>query len=549
MPSTNPSNGGVPAQPERTRWQKLRLVIKVVELRLRFILLMAATGMVFAYWDTIWNYYDKWTRPEAVQVAASSDTEFYCPMHPSVVRDEPGLCPICGMPLSKRKKGEPVVLPEGVTARVQLAPFRVAQAGIRTVEVSYEPLRETLTTVGYVEHDERRVAHIASKIKGKSRVEKLYVNYNGMTVEEGQPLAEIYGPELFQAERELILANQRSIATRGRATSGERSDLVELASQKLKLWGITQDQIDEILRTGRADVAVPILSPIGGGHVIDKRVVEGQYVEEGDPLFVVADLHKVWIRAKVFEDQIPLIHVGQEVEATVDALPGEVFRGTVAFIYPHLDPATRTIDVRFDMPNHQHRLRPGMFASVTLKTPVAETPLFASRRAGATSDPANRTPEEQKLCPVTGLKLGAMGKPIPVVLTTEKEEEKVWTCCPACPPKLEAKPAVYLARLESAPRNEVLTVPESAVIDTGTQTVVYVETEPGVYEGREVVLGPRSGERYPVLEGLIPGEQVAAAGAFLIDAETRLNPAAGSIYTRGSKTARTASAASKSHAH
>src|SRR3954452_2827962 len=159
----------LPAEPVEvplTRWQKFRMVVKVVELRLRFIALMAATGLVFAYWDTLWNYYEKWTRAPGEHVAAASDVEFYCPMHPSVVQDQPGNCPICGMPLSKRTKGESAPLGEGGTARVQLAPFRVAQAGIRTAEVGFAPLTEEITTVGTVEFDERRLARIASKTRG-----------------------------------------------------------------------------------------------------------------------------------------------------------------------------------------------------------------------------------------------------------------------------------------------------------------------------------------------------------------------------------------------
>src|SRR5258708_4076675 len=137
-----------------TRWQKFRLVVKVVELRLRFIALMAGTALVFAYWDEIGNRFDKWMRPDSHQHAVASGIEYYCPMHPQVVQDAQGTCPICGMPLAKRKKGEKATLPAGVTARVELAPFRVAQAGIKTAEVQYAPLTQTLTTVGYVAFDE-----------------------------------------------------------------------------------------------------------------------------------------------------------------------------------------------------------------------------------------------------------------------------------------------------------------------------------------------------------------------------------------------------------
>jgi Cu(I)/Ag(I) efflux system membrane fusion protein len=138
------------------------------------------------------------------------------------------------------------------------------------------------------------------------------------------------------------------------------------------------------------------------------------------------------------------------------------------------------------------------------------------------------TADEQQICPVTNAKLGSMGDPISV----EAAGQRVWTCCKACPPKLKAQPAKYLARLAPPPLDQVLSVPESAVIDTGVRKVVYIESEPGVFEGREVVLGPRIGNRFPVMEGLAPGEKVAAAGAFLIDAESRINPGA-AVVTPG----------------
>lgn len=545
-----------------TRWQKVRLVVKVVELRLRFIALMAATALVFAYWDELANRYDKWMRPASGPSSSSASSvaaglEYYCPMHPQVVQEAPGSCPICGMPLARRKKGEKAPLPAGVTARVELGPERVAQAGIRTEPVAYSPLVRTVTTVGLVAFDERRLANIVAKVPGKTRVEKLHVNYTGQDVAVGQTLAELYSPELAQAVQELLSASRRAESAPAsrpqsavaRALEADRRALVQASVEKLRRWGITQAQVDEILRSGKTDVTIPILSPIRG-HVFRKNVVEGQEVGEGYAMFEVADLDTVWVQAQVYEHELGLVEPGQPVEAHVEAFPGRTFPGRVEFIQPHLDPATRTVEVRFALENADHRLRPGMFATVELKTPVAHLPEFqaqAHSRAGAGSGRVQQTAHEQEKCPVTKLKLGSMGAPVPV----EIEGRKVWTCCPACTPKLKARPAVYLARLAPAtppPSNEVLSVPESAVIDTGRKTVVYVESEPGVFEGRAVVLGPRTGDRFPVLEGLAPGERVASGGAFLIDAESRINPGTSAVAA-AVEPAPTPPAAAHAHQH
>ncbi len=533
LPRPSEAPAPEPVQPAEplTRWQKFRMVVKVVELRLRFIALMAATGLVFAYWDTLWNHYEKWTRPPGETHAAASDTEYFCPMHPTVIQAEPGSCPICGMPLSKRKKGEAETLPAGVLSRIALAPYRVAQAGVRISEVGYVPLAETVTTVGSIEVDERQLKRISSKTKGMSRVEKLFVNFTGTRVKAGEPLAEVYSPDLYQVIQELLLAQRsnrdrpRAQTALGRSLMGDADGLLGLSREKLRLWGISPEQTDAILRAGKADFKLPILSPIGG-VVIRKNVVEGEYVTEGQALFEVADLAHVWVKAQIYENQFSLVRVGQAVEATVEAYPGEVFSGKVAFIDPVLNPQTRTVTVRYDLENVDLRLRPGMFATVTLKTPVADTPAFraklASRPSPGSTRKASLTVEEQKLCLVTNAKLGSMGEPVPI----EVQGQKLWMCCDGCESKLKGEPAKYLARLAPAPKDTVLTVPESAVIDTGTRKVVYVEAEPGVFEGREVVLGPISGDRYPVLDGLSPGEAVATQGSFLIDAENRLNPKA-----------------------
>jgi Cu(I)/Ag(I) efflux system membrane fusion protein len=514
------------------RWQKLRLVVKVIELRLRFTALMAITALVFAYWDTIANRYEKWMRPDGLSHVAAPGFEFYCPMHPHVVQNDAGNCPICGMTLAKRVWSEQPDLPAGVTARVVLAAPRVQQAGIETALVGYAPLNQVVTTVGYVAFDERRMANVVSKVPGKSRVEKLYVNVTGQNVVTGQPLAELYSPELAQAIEELLTASrsaQTSLQPQtdfARSLLGDRQAMVRASAEKLKRWGITPAQVDEIMAKGQSGSTFPILSP-KSGHVYKKNVVEGQEVSEGFPMFEVIDLDTVWVQAQVYEQQLGQIHEGQAAVATVDAFPGERFSGELEFMQPHLDAATRTVEVRYALKNPGHRLRPGMFATVTLSAPVASTPDFRAQTKGpavaAQGVPlrhAALTASEQKNCPVTEAKLGSMGEPIAV----EIKAQTIWTCCAACPPKLKAEPEKYLVRLEPAPQGQVLSIPESAVIDTGTRKVVYVETGPGIYEGREVVLGRRSGDRFPVLEGLAPGETVAAAGAFLIDAESRLNP-------------------------
>jgi Cu(I)/Ag(I) efflux system membrane fusion protein len=347
---------------------------------------------------------------------------------------------------------------------------------------------------------------------------------------------------LLQAVRELLVASrneesaQRTRSAQVGESPGEHRDLLRLPIAKLLSWGITQSQIDEILRRGQTESRLPLLSPIRG-RVTRLNVQQGQYVTDGEVILEVSDLSRVWVQAQVFEDQLPLVREGEAVEATSFLYPGEVFRGKVAFFPPRIDPLTRTTDVRFELDNVRQQLVPGMIARVTLTIKVSELPAFRARRAearargGADLPLIEPTVEEQKTCPVTGLKLGSMGAPIAV----EVHGRKIWTCCKACTTKLIAHSSEYPARPAAPPDALVLAVPELSVIDTGERKVVYVETEPGLFDCREVVLGPLSGNLYAVLDGLAPGEKVATAGAFLIDAETRLNPAAGAAYFGGSE--------------
>jgi YHS domain-containing protein len=243
----------------------------------------------------------------------------------------------------------------------------------------------------------------------------------------------------------------------------------------------------------------------------------------------------------------------------VDAFPGRVFEGRIILVHPHVETATRTIRVRCEIANPNHELRPGMFATHRFKTRIQELEPFRSELVAeksatawarelatkvsasgndsdgdANGDSSHALSQEdldsliaaQQICPVTGQKLGSMGTPVQVV----HDGQLVLLCCKACPEKFNARPDYYLARLRKVTDDGVLAVPEQAVIDTGSQKLVYVEREPGVFEGVGVTIGPRSGNYYSVIDGLRAGDRVAAAGAFLVDAETRLNPAASAEF-------------------
>lgn len=482
--------GGLRAPPHLKGWRKawwwFDFIILVKLARLRFVAVLIAIGAGITQWDTLVAHYEKWTRPADATTQVAGDVEWFCPMHPAVVRDNSKeKCPVCFMPLSKRKKGEATdaALPAGVVSRVQLSPYRIVLAGVNTWPVDYVLLTKQITAVGYVDFNERGFKSVSARVKG--RIDSLLAAETGKLVKEGDELASIYSPELNVSMQTLLDASKRN-----------NVDLMKSSRNRLQLLGISDDQIDRIVKTGEANTHLRIRSPIAG-HIVKKYVREGQYVEEGMPLYDVADLETVWIQAQVYEDDFRFLpaeqhgDVGSErllVTAITRAFPDEPFHGFLSFIYPHVDQETRTVTVRFEIANPGHRLRPGTTAEVLIDVPPARVAAIA--RAVA--------PEEK----------GREG---------EGENE----------------------RHERLQHGEVLAVPEGSVIDTGRQKIVYRQTLPSEFEGVLVQLGPRmlgpNGVTfYPVLSGLEPGERIVTNGSFLVDAETRLNPAAGSIYIGGS---------------
>jgi Cu(I)/Ag(I) efflux system membrane fusion protein len=283
---------------------------------------------------------------------------YTCSMHPSVKQAAPGQCPICGMDLiavTKEQQEEGVVLLDD--ARRQLI-------GVRTEPVTLGPMRKDFRVVGHVTYDESSLADVNLKVHGW--ITKLFVSQTGQKVTRGQTLLSLYSPELYNAEQDFLLA------TLGTATPSLSPDgpnrvetMARAARQRLHLLGLEDVQIDALARQGRPSESVPIAAP-ASGFIIEKNVVEGASVDAGMRLYRIAALTKVWIEAQVYEGDLANVRAGQAASVTLDYQPGRTYDAKVAYVYPYLDPQTRTAQVRLELANKDLDLRPGMYASVTL---------------------------------------------------------------------------------------------------------------------------------------------------------------------------------------
>jgi multidrug efflux pump subunit AcrA (membrane-fusion protein) len=355
-------------------------VTKVVFARLRFLSVFLIAGFIVGYWEDIRNHWDKWTRPsiapDALAAEHASDIEYYCVMHPNIVRGEPGNCPICGMPLVKRKKGEAMALPEHVLARVQLSPQRIALAGIRTSPVESRQLTRDIHALGVLDYDETRIARLSAWVAG--RADQLFVQYIGQAVKKEDRVYSLYSPDVYTALREYLVSRQRVNTLPKDAAPETRADAAAVYNaslQKLVLWGISRTQLDQADRefdqTGKIPTHLVVTSPISG-IVVGKEIFEGGYVNVGDKPYTIADLNTLWLQLKLYERDVPLVKIGQPVDVTVEAMQNRVFRGTVTFKAFQLDPQTRTLNARVEVDNPDLMLRPGMFADAAISIPLAE---------------------------------------------------------------------------------------------------------------------------------------------------------------------------------
>jgi multidrug efflux pump subunit AcrA (membrane-fusion protein) len=422
--------------------------------------------------------------------SASKEEHLYtCGMHPQVIQNKPGNCPICGMKLTPIHKqsgaasasgerkikyykstmtpGETSPVPgkdsmgmdmvpvyeEAAAAAdssaIAIDPVTVQNMDLRTAPVTRGPLRRVVRTVGVVDFDEASLTEITTKFKGW--IEKLYVDTTGQLVHRGQPLFDIYSPELYSAQVEYLLALSQSTNQPG--SGGETLKSIALA--KLKYFDVPDDQIAEIEKSGLAKKALRINSP-RDGIVTEKMVVEGQMVDAGMKLYRLADLGTVWVQSQIYEQDLPFIQLGQEATVSFSYLQDRKFRGRVTYLYPTIDDKTRTARVRMEFHNPGYFLKPGMFATVELTADLSASAVL---------------------------------------------------------------------------------VPDMAVLRSGEKNTVFVALKGGTFEPRVVTLGPRAEDSsYQVLSGLSEGDRVVTSGQFMLDSESQLREAIQKMQRGGGST-------------
>jgi Cu(I)/Ag(I) efflux system membrane fusion protein len=420
------------------------------------------------------------SKPRATAKSDQTDHRYICPMMCTPPSAKPGRCPVCAMELVAATDGAG----DGLSVTIEPAARRLI--GIQTARAKQGSVMQTIRTIGSIEYDESKLATISAYVGG--RIEKLYANYVGVPVEQNDDLALIYSPDLYSAQVEYLTGLKGG----GLKRLGGSSNLTELAKQNLIELGLTEEQVSDLKSRGKAESRIRVRSPIKG-TVINKSAVEGDYIKTGDEIYRIADLSTIWLMLDLFPDDAARIRFGQQVEAEVQSMPGEIFTGRVAFIDPTVNSKTRTVRVRVESLNPDGKLRPGDYATARVFVPAV--------RQDRVYDPA-----------LTNKYISPMH---PQVIRDMPGD------CPIC--GMGLIPTSELGYSDSPlPTQYVVTVPRDAVLMTGANSVVYVETVPGRFEIRRVTVGPMTDDDAVILEGMSDGETVATNGNFLIDSQMQL---------------------------
>ncbi|MHC2070847.1 efflux RND transporter periplasmic adaptor subunit [Bremerella sp. T1] len=428
---------------------------------------------------------------DAASASAQAGAEYICPMMCTPPSSQPGRCPVCAMELVVASSGGS----GGDSHSIQIGSAARRIANIQTTEATMQPMTRNVRAIGKLKYDEASLKTISAYVGG--RLDRLYADFTGVVVEQGEPLALLYSPDLYSAQVEYLLAKKSVVqASPGvlPSVASANRNLFENARQQLIELGMTEAQITDLEGNGKADSRLHLNSPMSG-TVIQKMAVEGQYVKASDPIYQLADLSTVWLMLELFPEDAACIGYGEKVEAEVQSHPGKKFTGRVAFIDPNVNERTRTIGVRVALPNEEGLLKVGDFATAFLRIPAAAGPQlrrYDQQLANKWISPRfpNQIFDQPGKCPISNLEL------------------------------------VHASHFGFAdqPQDETqsVSVPRSAVLMAGKHSVVYVETEPGRFEIRRVVLGHQSGDQIAIHDGINPGEKVAIKGNFLIDSQMQL---------------------------
>lgn len=334
---------------------------------------------------------------------------------------------------------------------VSVTPDQIRQFGITFGTVQLRPLSDQVRTTGIVAVNETRLAKVAPKFSGY--VEQLYANFVGQYVRRGQALAAVFSPDLVAAEQELIVSSRLSRTIGSSAVPGvpgSTTDLLSAAKERLRLWDVSEAQIAEVLRTGKAMRTVPLVAP-ASGVILDKKVVLGQAIQAGEELYTIADLSDVWVDAQLREEDAGRVGAGALAVLQFTSDPGRPYTGMVTYVYPTLTEQARTVKARVTVPNSNMRLKPGMYATVTITTSTSSA----------------------------------------------------------------------------------LTVPRSAVIQTGERALVFVDAGGGNLQAQTVRLGRSGSDNVEVLGGLNSGQRVVTSAQFLLDSESNLAEVMKSMIGQG----------------
>lgn len=315
-----------------------------------------------AYRDRILSLFGKHTTSPTSATSNGRKVLFwYAPMNPNYHSDHPGKSPMGMDLLPKYADEETAKLAPGA---VKLSPERQQLIGVRTAEVERGPLTRTIRTTGHIVPDEEKIAHVHVKVNGW--IDKVYADFVGQLVRKGQPIFTVYSPDLVATEQEYL------IALRGRDYLGNApyrdisqgaTSLLSATRDRLKLWDISDAQIERLEKTGKVERTLTFYAPVTG-FVTDRKAFPQASVDPDKELYTLADLSDVWVDADVYEYEIPYVHLGQEATMQLSYYPGKVYTGRVTYIYPTVDPETRTVKVRLQFPNPNFELKPQMFADV-----------------------------------------------------------------------------------------------------------------------------------------------------------------------------------------